>query len=230
MATTTGPVTMPEKVYEQLLEKIASGDIKPGTQLVDRKIAESFGVSRTPVREALARLAKESIVDGFPKWGYYTKEFTVSDIVMIFDVREGLETVAARLAARNAIESGIYDIKKSSQEFREIKSWGSKTHSAHDKAFHNSIAVLSENTYLEKIIANYHVLSVITIASSVFNGKGALHHENYLRMRQLKTVNEHDAVVEAIANHNEEQAERLMREHIIDAKENLLKIAKENTK
>jgi DNA-binding GntR family transcriptional regulator len=229
MAVIERLTTIQEKVYDFLLAKIISGGFEPGTQLVDRKIAAELGVSRTPVRETLAKLSKEGIISGYPKWGFYTKEFSMSDFNMIFDVREGLEGTAARLAARNISEQDVYGLEKACAAFDNLREWDHKKHGANDFAFHTTIAELSGNIYLHKIVENYHILSVISMGAALFRGNGPENSE-YIQGRHLKAASEHEGIVAAIIAHEEEKAEKLMIEHIIDAKITRIKLYEENKK
>lgn len=89
------------KAYEQLREEIVAWDLSPGTHLSEVQLAERLGVSRTPLREAIQRLARENLVRITPGRGAFVSEVALSDVTHLFQMREALETYAVRLCARS---------------------------------------------------------------------------------------------------------------------------------
>jgi len=87
-------------VYERLKSQIIDFTLKPGQKLQDRQLGSQFGVSRTPVREALNRLVQEGFVKQIPGQGYFVKEITIKEIEHLYDIREALEALAAQQAIR----------------------------------------------------------------------------------------------------------------------------------
>ena len=108
--------THTQRVYETVKEKISTFQLKPGTRLVEEQIAEEAGVSRTPVREALNRLGQEGLVKIFPQWGSYVREIDLEEIREVFDLREALEGMAARVAASRISEGEIEELKRLCRE------------------------------------------------------------------------------------------------------------------
>src|SRR6056297_804513 len=88
-------------VYESLKESILNGSLKPGEKLMESRIAEDLGVSRTPVREAIRKLEKEKYVKMIPRKGAYVEDLTMEDILEVLEIRIVLEGLASKLAARN---------------------------------------------------------------------------------------------------------------------------------
>src|SRR5690554_5364064 len=89
--------TLDHTVYKQLKEMIITQSIKPGELIIQNQLSLQLGVSRTPLRKALGELEKEGLLESSPK-GWYVKEFTVQDMVSIFEIRAVLEGLACRLA------------------------------------------------------------------------------------------------------------------------------------
>jgi DNA-binding GntR family transcriptional regulator len=89
---------LPVRVYEELRDLIVSGELAADAQLIQEQVAESLGVSRTPVRDALNRLAHEGLVTWLPGRGYLVNPLTPKDVTEVYQVRRILETEAARLA------------------------------------------------------------------------------------------------------------------------------------
>ena len=96
--TTQDPRPLAIRVYESVRDSIVNGEIPPNTQLVQEQTAESLGVSRTPVRDALLRLAHEGLVTRISGGGYLVNDLAEQDINDIFQVRESLESLAVRLS------------------------------------------------------------------------------------------------------------------------------------
>lgn len=90
--------SLTEKVYQLLRAQILSGELEPGRELSEAELAEQFGVSKTPVREALATLRSEGFVRTFPRRGYQVVPITFGDVAELFEVRAMLEAGAAELA------------------------------------------------------------------------------------------------------------------------------------
>src|SRR5210317_368157 len=91
-----------DSVYSRLRDLILSNVLRAGQKLVDRDLAEQLGVSRTPVREALGRLAMVGLVEARSRRGYYVKQYTAEEMTDLYHFRKILEVSAARLAAENA--------------------------------------------------------------------------------------------------------------------------------
>lgn len=89
------------RVYERLRDEIVSGGLAADTPLVQEQVAERLGVSRTPVRDALNRLAHENLVTWQPGSGYLVNALQSNDIAEVYQVRQSLETLALRLACGN---------------------------------------------------------------------------------------------------------------------------------
>ena len=212
--------TMQKKVYNEVLQKIITGDLLPETQLVHRKLAAELGVSPTPVREALNSLARDGIIENHPRWGYFTKKFSFADIVMILDVRENIESMAARLAARLITKLGIVTLEEACKDYSQALNQDDlKVIISKDQNLHNAIAVISGNKYLEKIIDNHHLLYVISWSVQLLHdGMNSSDFHSYLKDCEFVGLRGHQDIVKAISNHNEQEAERLMKAHIGAAK------------
>jgi DNA-binding GntR family transcriptional regulator len=92
------PQTLSRQVYEHLLRKIFSGELTPGTALRESELSEQLGVSRTPIREALGRLAEYGVVQSRPNHGCLVSRFGREELIHLHQVREALEGMAAELA------------------------------------------------------------------------------------------------------------------------------------
>jgi DNA-binding GntR family transcriptional regulator len=104
------PPTVKENVYRTLRDQLTHGDLRPNQRIIEKDLVEQLGVSRTPVREALTRLATEGLLVGTRR-GYRVPEFTVQDIVNLSEIRLLLEPQAARQAAANESDAGLKEMR-----------------------------------------------------------------------------------------------------------------------
>ena len=109
---TKSPELLIDNVYARLRELIITDVLRAGQKLVDRDLAERLGVSRTPVREALGRLAMMGLVEARSRQGYYVREYSAKEVTDLYEIRKVLEVYAARLAARNAQPSHLREFNR----------------------------------------------------------------------------------------------------------------------
>lgn len=93
------PPTIREEVFKYLRQKILTGEAPPGAKLIESKLAEEIGTSRTPVREALHKLEMENLIQSIPRVGYVVSEITEEEVEEIIEIRVALETLAAKRAS-----------------------------------------------------------------------------------------------------------------------------------
>jgi len=145
-----------DSVYARLRDLILSNVLRAGQKLVDRDLAEQLGVSRTPVREALGRLAMMGLVEARSRRGYYVKQYTSEEMTDLYEFRKILEVNAARLAAENATTSQrreFEDILARSEELATNPTHHAKTVEL-DLEIHELIARASGNQSLHHAIKN----------------------------------------------------------------------------
>ena len=99
--------SLQEKVYEHLKQAILTGEIQPGERLLETRLAESLGVSRIPVREAIRKLERDGLIVAFPRRGIYASSLSPKDIDDVYTVRVVLEGLAARLAAEHRTDEHL---------------------------------------------------------------------------------------------------------------------------
>ena len=103
-------------LYQQVREKIVSGEIKPGAILTEAGLSDEYGVSKAPVREALVLLGHEGFVEPMPRIGHVVATFTVQDVLETFHLRSILEAEAAGLAAERITKEGMTALLKNVDE------------------------------------------------------------------------------------------------------------------
>jgi DNA-binding GntR family transcriptional regulator len=191
-------------IYRALREQIVSLARKPGEPIIEKDIAQAQSVSRTPVREALLRLAAEGLVDTIAKSGTFVARIPISALPEAIVVRKALEQVTARAAATRARRSQITNLKAILEQQREAERAGDRGafHRA-DEAFHAAVAVT----------AGYP-----GIWSLVHGVKTQIDRYRLLTLpqpgRMARVIREHAAVVAAIERHDADKAAVAMEEHL----------------
>ncbi len=150
------PEPLIDSVYARLRDLILSNVFRAGQKLVDRDLAEQLGVSRTPVREALGRLAMMGLVEARSRRGYYVRQYTAEEMTDLYEFRKILEVSAARLAAQNAEPAHIREFEKiliKSERLAANPTNQAKTVEL-DLEIHNLIALASGNEALYQAIHN----------------------------------------------------------------------------
>lgn len=148
--------SLTEQAYAILRERVIICDLAPGMDVSEPELAEQLQMSKTPVREALARLCVEGFMEAFPRRGYRVTPVTVKDMNHLFAVRGMLEGMAAALAAQNmtaaeidALEA-IADASYVVGEYQSARSFVSA-----NEQFHSAIAKGSRNPRLEQLVVRH---------------------------------------------------------------------------
>ena len=200
---------MPSDAYETILDAIEDGTFRPGARLVESELAERFGVSRTPVREALQRLETQGLLarDGR---SLIVASLDHSQMAELYAVRAQLEGLAARLAARHAVEEEIRVLKRMAREDRALLG-DPKALARANRRFHGQIHLASHNRFLVQQLDLVHrSMALMAETSLAVDGRGA------------EALDEHDRIVAAIAARDEAAAEDALRAHISAAFETRL--------
>jgi DNA-binding GntR family transcriptional regulator len=185
-------------VYDALKNEILSGDIAPGEMLSENAIARRFQVSRTPVREALAQLACEGLVQVMPQRGHLVRTVSFSEVMEAFRMRELLEVEAAGEAARYITDEEIKHLRKLMTDPED-----NVTANYH---FHTAIGRISRNRLLAETIEEILMLMQ----------RMMINHPNILDPEpELK-------VLDALATRDPQAAREAMRAHIYEARDGLM--------
>ena len=202
---------MPSDAYEMILDAIEDGAFRPGARLVENELAERFGVSRTPVREALQRLETQGLLarDGR---SLIVASLDHSQMADLYVVRAQLEGLAARLAARHAVEEEVRVLKRMAREDRALVG-DPKALARANRRFHGQIHLASHNRFLVQQLDLVHrSMALMAETSLAVDGRGA------------EALDEHDRIVAAIAARDEDAAESALRSHISAAFETRLTV------
>ncbi|HSL61514.1 MAG TPA: GntR family transcriptional regulator [Desulfotignum sp.] len=142
-----------EDVYDHLKQAIIDQDIEPGARLVENRIAQMLGISRTPLREALHKLEREDWIEKVSSGGFKVMTLSRQDIEETFGIRSVLEAYAARLAAENHRSSDLAPLEKAMKKFQESLE---KKQTARlpeiNTQFHDLLYAMSDSPRLIKMI------------------------------------------------------------------------------
>ncbi len=198
--------------YSLILEAIDVGVFKPGDRLVESDLADRFGVSRTPIREALQRLETQSLLTRDGR-SLIVASLDHNQMSELYAVRSELEGLAARLAARHATEEEVRVLRDMVVNDRKIVDDPSALSRA-NRRFHRMIHLASHNRYLVQQLDLVHrSMALMATTSLAVDGRGEV------------AMNEHDAIVSAIADRDEDGAYAALKEHISQAFETRLKLS-----
>lgn len=215
-----GAVTIAESVFRQIRQAIVEGSIPAGSKISETELAKTYGVSRGPLREAIGRLEACSLVVRKPNIGARVITMTSSQLLDIYFVREALEGMAARLAATEMTDEEIDKLRELlSQHGNEIDNAQGQAYfqKEGDLDFHYRIIKGSKNERLINLLCNdlYYQMRLYRYQ---FGMRGH---------RVPKAYNEHEHIVDAIANRDGEMAEVLMRLHIRSSRKNIERMLKD---
>ena len=193
-------------VSDELRRLVITGELPPGTRIVEDRLAARLGVSRNPVREALQALAAEGFVDILPRRGAVVAQGTQEEAEDLFDVRAALEPLAARLAARRSDGAGHERLRDVLQRARRATDEGELDQlAACNTAFHSLVVELSGNDYLALLVA-----PMALRVQWVFRTSAA--------SRAPHSWTEHEELLRAIAAGDEDYAEAVARSHVAAAR------------
>lgn len=192
-----------DKVYRAIKDRILSQDIEVGARLRDEELAPQLGVSRTPIREALLRLAREGLVEMVPRSGTHVRTFTGEDIEEIFDLRIVLEALAVRKAVGRLTPAELARIRDLHQAAERAMAKGEIGPALHfDDELHRMILDASGNRKLQEI------MRTINDFVTLFRNLGARTpaHRGF--------TYRHKEIVRALTRRDPAAAERALTEHI----------------
>jgi DNA-binding GntR family transcriptional regulator len=200
-------VTLADRVFEQIVEAIVQGRIAPGETINEVNLSARLGVSRAPLREAIFRLEAKGLIQRIPHLGARVVDLTARDLEELFLIREGLEGMAARLAARAMSGDDLQALEQSLQAHRrqaDVASGTAYYQAGGDQDFHFRIARGSNNRRLFRLLCEdmYSLLRIYRFRSSASPG----------RARQAYI--EHQDILSALRRRDADAAEMAMRKHI----------------
>jgi DNA-binding GntR family transcriptional regulator len=203
-AITSARRSQTRRAYDELKRRILDNELPPGTQALEQQTAEWLGMSRTPVREALIRLAQEGMIEVRPRHGMRVLPIAIADLREIYDLLAGLEATAVDILARrglNAVEvaelEGLLKGMTAALDQGDLTTWAEG-----DARFHRRLIEMSGNQRL--------IMMVETIREQSHRARMATLQ---LRPKPVASNDEHAAVVAALKRRDGEAAVKLLRAH-----------------
>lgn len=206
-------------IADRIRSAILDAEIKPGDWLRQEQLAEKFGVSQTPVREALKDLAAEGLLDYVPYRGVRVAEFSLQDALDLYACRAFMEGRAARYAAQHItleeltqVEQTLHQLDQTPIEQNVVE------HRKLHRRFHQLIYTASRRMYLVRALdqmwASFPTMMLTNFSRTAETPIG----------RGKAAIKEHHAIVTALKMHKTQAAERLMRDHIETTAQSIAKV------
>ncbi len=198
-----------DQTYEILKNMIITREILPGKKISEETLAQEIGVSRTPIREALFRLEHEGIVKIIPRRGAFVVKQSKENIIEILQIREVLEALIVRLVTPLLKESDIRELRSCLEKLRATPEEERHVieYTDSELEFHDLLRKKCPNQMLRRMMEMVNArLQIIRLRTVVLPG------------RAQKTLDEHAAILEMIEKGNAEEAELLMRRHVISVR------------
>jgi GntR family transcriptional regulator, rspAB operon transcriptional repressor len=192
-----------EKAYQLIKAKIITLDLKPLAVIDEQVLMESLKLGRTPIREALHRLATEDLVIIAPRRGMFVADISITDLQKIFELRILVEGYCAQLAAQRATDAQIAQMEQVIHRLEPVTSTDIQELMSIDQRLHQMLYEAADNKFLADDLDRLHALSL------------RLWYLAVDKLEDLKgSIEDHRLVVEALRARNGAQAELQIRQHI----------------
>lgn len=203
-----------ENICEEIRRKIIKGQYPPGSPLSEIPLSREYGVTRARIRQVLQILEEESLIERFPYRGAFVKSITQKELQEIFEVREAVESMAARLAARRREEDALRAMERLFGKYRNSSPHNRLKEKVEiGEKFHQFIIESSKNRKIYEII-NRLKFPIMRIWETGFQIPDRIHN----------AFKEHLAILHAIAQGKDALAEKKMRKHISQAFKDYIRI------
>lgn len=209
-ATTDKNQTLVEQILVQIQESIIKGELRPGSKINEQALAEKYGISRGPTREALQQLERQRLVVRIPHVGARVATLTIEELNDLYELRSTLESMACELAAQRIDEQQLSQLwALLEQQEADLARGASYFQQQGDVDFHYQIIQASGNRHLQETLIGglYHLLRMYRYQCTSSS-------------RPVRAIAEHRRIVEAIAARDAELAGLLMRRHIEQGRQN----------
>jgi len=191
--------------YRELISRLQQRKIKPGDYLREQQVAEEFGMSRTPVREALRKLETEGLAVSESRLGMRIRTLDYTEVIELYEVRDIHERAVARLAADKATAIELSELDTIQQQFEKAKN-DPPIMAAANLRFHHALLQMARNRFLTKAVLSMQRTLLILGPSTLEDTQ-----------RASTAIKEHRAIIKAIKAGDANKAESLMSEHLNNA-------------
>lgn len=190
--------------YQSIKDRILNCEYAPNSFLNEDMLCEAFGVSRTPIRDALGRLEQENLITILPKKGFLVAPLTANEINMVFEGRSLMEPYIIEHYSQNLSDGLLKELQSIIPRMEE--SILARSHDIHvlDDRFHQILLSQCPNRYLLQAYQSIHDQNA---RLRIISGR-----DNDPRLRS--TMDEHQAILDGLLNHKPEEAAEAMREHL----------------
>jgi DNA-binding GntR family transcriptional regulator len=212
------PRRLNDRIYEEIRDRILSGRLQPEERLRQSPLAQEFGTSQTPGREALSRLASEGLVRLSPHRGAVVTTLSPSDIDDIYEVREALDPYAAKLTAERAADGQLAEVMRLAEKCSRESGRDARTRFENNRLFHRSLYVACGNS---RLVATLDWLWDPFTALRMFEAYVA-QTSDVARMNA-----EHLEIAAAAQARDGRRTATLVRRHVIAARRELVELVKE---
>ncbi|HEY2693468.1 MAG TPA: GntR family transcriptional regulator [Streptosporangiaceae bacterium] len=207
-----GPPPLHQRIYETLRTEVISGQRKPGELLSEAELARRWGVSRSPIREALRQLEQHDLVRWAPRRGATVARLTVAGLRDIYEVREALESLSAGLAAERGSPADLAKMRDLAARIKQTQEEGDYLEAIMlDDEFHRLMARTTRNRMLESQAG--HVLDRVIMARMMVREEPG---------RTQEIVHEHQAILDALGRHDAKEATEHAALHVRNARARLM--------
>ena len=196
-----------ERVRRSLSDDIAAGSLRPGTPLDEQQLAQRFGTSRTPAREALRQLARDGLVEIRPRRGAVVVELSIERLADMFEMTAEMEALCVRLASHRMHPIERARLARMHEDSAALVESGDVAgYAAFNLAFHEAIYSATHNSY------------VAEQALALRNRMAGFRRAQLLEPQRIgKSFEEHRDILEAVMRSDGEEAARRMRAHLLNA-------------
>jgi DNA-binding GntR family transcriptional regulator len=201
-----------DRIHDRLRAAIISGELPPGSPVIEAELAAKLGASRTPIREALRRLESEGLLEPRGLRGSVVRALDASEVACIFEIREALESLAARRAARAIREPDLRKLDALVDAMREATDDPNEMERA-DTSFHDVILANAEGDRLKKMLTDLREELIAYRFLSLSDAP-----------RRHETIGEHEAILAALRAHDEDEAAARTAHHIAHARSAVMRL------
>ncbi|MGD9294329.1 MAG: GntR family transcriptional regulator [Roseobacter sp.] len=193
-----------DRIANALEEMVFTGEFREGQRLDEASLAKQFGVSRTPIREALQRLVASGLARQRPRRGVFVRQPSSITLIEMFETMAEIEAVCGRLATKRMTASGLEQLKALNSVCEaSISAEDANAYSRANESFHHLIYKLAGNAFLEsEALSLYHRLKPFRRVQLKMRGRMAVSEA------------EHSKVIAAFSQQNPELAADILREHV----------------
>ncbi|MFK7858224.1 MAG: GntR family transcriptional regulator [Granulosicoccus sp.] len=191
--------------YQQLIAGMQQAEILPGDYLREQTLAQEFGVSRTPVREALRKLETEGLVQSEPRLGMRVRTLDYQEVIELYEVREVHERAVARLAATKATTMELDELKALQADLEKAKH-NPKKMAPLNLRFHVALLRMAKNRFLTRAVETMQ-RTILLLGPSTLNDP----------KRAETAIKEHRSLIKALQSGDADKAEAIMSAHLQNA-------------